>query len=132
MISHTLVLGAVLGIHRWVDSHQMQSALAVTRALFDLGCLVAVAQRLRRAARRHARRFGDLDVGRLHPLLSAFGIELDLIAFIEVSVAVTGDRREVNEQVLAAAFLLDETEAFFAVKPFDFACCHNNHHLRPT
>src|SRR3954470_21967323 len=59
--------------------------------------------------------------GALRPLRD---VELDLLAFLELAVAAALDGRVVNEDVSAAAVLLDEAEALFAVEPLHGACCH--------
>src|SRR5206468_12414221 len=43
----------------------------------------------------------DLDVFRLGPLLALGDVELDLLPFLQVAVATTGDRAEVHEHVRA-------------------------------
>src|SRR2546429_8860359 len=65
----------------------------------------------------------DLNVLRLGSLLALRDIELDLLPFVEAAVAVTCDRAEVHEHILAT-FNLNETVAFVAVEPLHRALRH--------
>src|SRR5829696_3053405 len=65
-----------------------------------------------------------LDLLRLGALLTLRDVELDLLALLQLAVAATLDSRVVNEDIGAAAVLLDEAEALFAVEPLHGACCH--------
>src|SRR6056297_3454439 len=73
---------------------------------------------------------GDRHVRGLQALLALFDVELDLVAFVQVLVPVSLDRREVNEHVGGAVALFDEAEAFFGAEPLDLACRHS--YLFPT
>src|SRR6185437_8452394 len=65
----------------------------------------------------------DLDVFRLGPLLALGNVELDLLPFLQIAVAVTDDSAEVHEHVLATIDS-DETVALVAVEPFHSALRH--------
>src|SRR3954469_18691573 len=65
-----------------------------------------------------------LDLFGLGALRALSHIELDLLALLELAVAAALDGRVVNEDIGAAAVLLDEAEALFAVEPLHGACCH--------
>src|SRR6478735_4346801 len=66
----------------------------------------------------------DLDLLGLGALRALRDVEVDLLAVLELAVAAALDGRVVNEDVSAAAVLLDEAEALFAVEPLNGACCH--------
>ena len=65
----------------------------------------------------------DPDRLRLGTLLALRDLELDALSVLERLVAVGYDRREVNENVLAAVYR-DEAVALLGVEPFDAALCH--------
>src|SRR3954454_22446060 len=67
---------------------------------------------------------GRDDVLRLRALLALRDVEADLLAFLELAVAMGGDVRVVGEHDGAAAVLLDEAEALFRVEPLDGTGCH--------
>src|SRR4029078_3278743 len=68
---------------------------------------------------------GD-DGGRLGALLTLAGLELDPGPFVELLVALAGDLREVDEQVLAALVRRDEHVSLRSVEPLDGTGCHGN------
>jgi hypothetical protein len=61
------------------------------------------------------------NVGRLRTLLALFDFKFDTLAFGQGLETAALDFAEVREQILAAAVLGDETEAFAFVEPFDGA-----------
>src|SRR3954469_21043566 len=65
-----------------------------------------------------------LDLLGLRALRALSHVELDLLALLQLAVATALDGRVVNEDIGAAAVLLDEAEALFAVEPLHGACCH--------
>src|SRR5438034_779261 len=65
----------------------------------------------------------DLDVLRLGPLLALGDVELDLLPFLQVAVATTGDRAEVHEHVRATVHR-DEAVTLVTVEPLHRALCH--------
>src|SRR5207248_10939542 len=71
-----------------------------------------------------ARGLERADVLRLRALLALGGVELDALVVFEALVAVAADRREVDEDVLAAVVRSDEAEALLAVEPLHCALCH--------
>jgi hypothetical protein len=58
------------------------------------------------------------DVASLRSFGSLFNIELDLLTFLQVAVAIALNGGEMDENVLSA-FALDEAEAFFTIEPLD-------------
>src|SRR3954466_3822697 len=64
------------------------------------------------------------DVGGLRALLALRHVELDALVLVERAVAVGLDRREVHEDVGAAAVLCDEAEALLSVEPLHRALRH--------
>src|ERR1700738_4970647 len=67
---------------------------------------------------------GGNDVLRLRALLALGDVEVHLLAFLELAVALGGDVRVVGEHVGAAAVLRDEAEALFRVEPLHGAGSH--------
>ena len=51
-----------------------------------------------------------------------FFLELNLLAFLQRSVAIGLDCREMYEYILAAFVVRQESIALFCIKPFNFAC----------
>src|SRR5262249_30831605 len=71
------------------------------------------------------RPLGDrADVGPLRALLALGHLVLDLLVLLEVPVAVTDDRAEVHENVVATVVLGDESEALLGVEPLHGSCAH--------
>src|SRR4051812_604412 len=68
---------------------------------------------------------GD-DVLRLQALLALRDVELDLLALLQLTEALSRDVRVVSEDVGAAAVLLNEAEALFRVEPLHGTCAHNS------
>src|SRR5262249_17470389 len=64
------------------------------------------------------------DVGPLRALLALGHLVLDLLVLLEVPVAVTDDRAEVHENVVATVVLGDESEALLGVEPLHGSCAH--------
>src|SRR3954451_19727818 len=75
-----------------------------------------------RALPRHAS--DRADVLRLRALLALGDVELHLLAFLQLTVALAGDVGVVGEDVGATALLLNEAEALLAVEPLDCALGH--------
>src|SRR6478609_5606899 len=69
------------------------------------------------------------DVLRLRALLALRDVELDLLALDQLTEAGRLDVRVVSEDVGAAAVLLDEAVALFAVEPLHGAGSHNRLHF---
>jgi hypothetical protein len=65
------------------------------------------------------------DVGRLGTLGALTGNELNLLAFLKGLEALDFDAREVNEKIFATVIRLDETKAFFLIKPLYGTCAQN-------
>src|SRR4030095_15351771 len=86
----------------------------------------------RKKAGQTARPFGAkpvsglrrLDVARLLALRCRRDFELDLLAFLQSLEPRHVDRREVREQVFAAAVRGDEAETLGVVKPLHCSSCH--------
>src|SRR5438876_3793372 len=70
------------------------------------------------------RRSGGLDVARLLALRARRHFERDLLAFLERLESRHVDRREVCEQVFAAAVRRNESEPLGVVKPLHSSSCH--------
>src|SRR5262245_24019835 len=81
----------------------------------------------RTAVSHHERLRGDRGhVGRLGALLTLAGLVLDPGSLVEGLVALAGDLREVDEQVLAALVGRDEPVPLRSVEPFDGTGSHVN------
>ena len=65
-----------------------------------------------------------LDVGSLFPLGSRGDFERNLLAFLQRLESRHVDRREMCEEIFAAAIGRNETKAFGVVKPLYSSCCH--------
>src|ERR1700676_4549899 len=65
-----------------------------------------------------------LDVGSLFPLGSRGDFERNLLAFLQRLESRHVDRREMCEQIFAAAVGSNETKPFGVVKPLYSSCCH--------
>src|SRR3977135_2341031 len=65
-----------------------------------------------------------LDVGSLFPLGSRGDFERNLLAFLQRLESRHVDRREMREQIFAAAVGSNETKPFGVVKPLYSSCCH--------
>ena len=59
-----------------------------------------------------------------HVPLALHDLELDALVLVQAAVAVRLDRREVHEDVGAAAVLRDEAEALLSVEPLHSSLCH--------
>src|SRR5581483_11936311 len=80
-----------------------------------------------RGARKRAPRLRDeLDVPSLGALVPLGLVELDLRALGERLEAVSRDRAEVDEHVLAAGVRGNEAVALRVVEPLDGSGCHGN------
>ena len=66
------------------------------------------------------------DVARLGSLGALFNIELDLLTFGQVAVAIALNCGEMDENVLATVIRLDESVALCRVKPFHSSRSHGN------
>ena len=62
---------------------------------------------------------GLLDVGRARALFRLFGLEGNLVAFVEVGEGDFDQARAVEEDILVAAVRGDEPKTFFGVKTLD-------------
>src|SRR5262249_23219954 len=82
------------------------------------------AARAAAAARASARLADRRDVLRLGPFRALGCLVLDLRAFRERLVAVTGDRRMMDEQILLAVVRADEAVALRVVEPLHGSCSH--------
>src|SRR5712671_2058637 len=67
-----------------------------------------------------------LDVDRLIAFRARGDIEGHLLVFLQGLETAALDRREVREQILAAAVRSDEPEALGIVEPLDRTCIHLN------
>src|SRR5690349_15546029 len=67
---------------------------------------------------------GTLDVACLLAFGALRNVEGDLLAFLERLEALHVDRREMREQVFAAAVRRDEAKALCVVEPLDGTSCH--------
>src|SRR4051794_15935229 len=67
---------------------------------------------------------GDPDVLGLRTLGASGDVELDLLVLVGRLVAAGLDGGVVDEDVLAAAVLRNETETFFGVEPLDGSLSH--------
>ena len=70
------------------------------------------------------------DVAGLGSFGSLFNIELDLLTFHQVAVAIALNGGEMDEYVLAA-WALDETEALVTIEPLDSTSYSFRHCLPP-
>src|SRR4051812_3872824 len=75
-------------------------------------------------AERGLRARDDRDVLGLGALVALLDLELDRRALGEGLEALAADRREVDEDVLAAVARGDESIALGVVEPLDSYCCH--------
>src|SRR5688500_987948 len=72
----------------------------------------------------HRGRRKALDVRRLGALGALLDVVLDLVVIAQGLEALSGNRREVDEDVRPAVFLLDEAEALRVVEPLYLALSH--------
>src|SRR4051812_12046292 len=80
---------------------------------------------LNQSGRRSAERGSErADIRRLRALRALGDVELHPLVLLETAEAARGDRREVGEDVGAAAVLADEAEALVAVEPLHGTCSH--------
>src|SRR5205823_6950868 len=70
------------------------------------------------------RELDRLDVARLLALRALGHFEADLLAFLQGLESRHVDRREVSEQIFAAAVRCNETETLGVVEPLDCTSCH--------
>jgi hypothetical protein len=66
---------------------------------------------------------GD-NVRRTRAFFALSYLELNLLAFLKMSVAFRLDFRVMNEQIIAAIIWHDKSKAFVPVKPFYCTCTH--------
>src|SRR5512143_2739773 len=64
------------------------------------------------------------DVRRLQTLGARGDVEADALAFLQRLEPLLLDCGEVGEEILAAVFGSDESEALGVVEPLDCTCCH--------
>jgi hypothetical protein len=64
------------------------------------------------------------DVCGLRAFLPSSHVVLDPLVLLEVSVALSGDRAEMNEHIRAAIFRSDEAEPLLGAEPLHGTCCH--------
>lgn len=65
-----------------------------------------------------------LDVGGLIPLGAGGDVEGDFLVFAKALVSLALNRREMREEVLAAAIGRDKAEALAVVEPLNGTCAH--------